>query len=130
MKLRIWYYVFIFSLLLFAGCKKIETGNSFDSVVDDKSRVDLNLYFTIDSIRDYRCPSDVICFWAGDVDIYMTFYSAFNQIDTLMNLYNPSRNPISVGGYSFKINEVNPVPVSYKTTPQKDYKINMIITKE
>jgi hypothetical protein len=47
-----------------------------------------------------------------------------------MNLYNPDKNPISVDGYSFKVNEVNPVPVSNMIIPQKDFKINITITKD
>jgi len=128
------HYIYICTLLLitlfFTGCEKVETGRSFDSIVNDKLRVDTNLAFSIDSVRDYRCPSDVICIWAGDVDIHIRFYKPFGHIDTLMNLYNPDRNPISFGGYSFKVNEVNPLPVSNQIIPQKDYKINMTITKE
>ena len=128
------HHIYIFTLLLttlfFTGCEKVETGRSFDSIVNDKLRLDTNLAFSIDSVNDYRCPTDVICVWAGDVDIHIRFYKAFGHIDTLMNLYNPNRNPLSFGGYSFKVNEVNPVPLSNKIIPQKDYKINLTITKE
>ena len=128
------HYIYICTLLLttlfFTGCEKVETGRSFDSIVNDKLRVDTNLAFSIDSVNDYRCPSDVICVWAGDVDIHIRFYKAFGHIDTLMNLNNPNKNPISFGGYSFKVNEVNPIPLSNKIIPQKDFKINMTITKE
>ena len=123
-------YTLLLITLFFTGCEKVETGRSFDSIVNDKLRVDANLAFSIDSVKDYRCPSDVICIWAGDVDIHIKFYRAFGHIDTIMNLYNPDKNPISVDGYSFKVNEVNPVPVSNKIIPQKDFKINMTITKD
>jgi hypothetical protein len=130
MKLRTLYLPVLLGALLFVGCEKVETGRSFYSIVDDKLRVDATLAFSIDSIRDYRCPSDLVCIWAGDVDIFIRFYKPFGHIDTVMNLYNTSRNPISIGGYSFRVNEVLPHPVSYMETPQKDYKINMTITKE
>ncbi len=130
MKLSLLYLTLLLSGLLFIGCEKVETGTSFDSIIDEKLRVDPTLAFSIDSIRDYRCPSDVVCIWAGDVDIFIRFYKPFGHIDTLMNLYNSARNPISMSGYSFKINEVLPHPVSNRETPQKDYKINMTITKE
>ena len=52
MKLKIWYYAFMLGFLLFAVWKKIETGNSFDSVVDIKSRVDLNFFFAIDECQN------------------------------------------------------------------------------
>jgi hypothetical protein len=130
MKLRLLFVAVFLSALFFVGCEKVETDSSFDSVVNDKLRIDASLAFSIDSIRDYRCPSDVVCIWAGDVDIFIRFYKPFGHIDTLMNLYNTSRNPISIGGYSFMVNEVLPHPLSTRETPQKDYKINMTITKE
>ena len=130
MKNIIYMSALVLSALFFVGCEKAEIGRSFDSIVNDKLRVDANLAFSIDSVKDYRCPSDVICIWAGDVDIHIKFYRAFGHIDTIMNLYNPDRNPISVDGYSFKVNEVNPVPVSNMIIPQKDFKINMTITKD
>ncbi|NMC39059.1 MAG: hypothetical protein GYA41_12115 [Bacteroidales bacterium] len=130
MKLRLFFFIIFSGGLLFAGCEKVETGRSFDGFVDDKLRVDATLAFSIDSIRDYRCPSDVVCVWAGDVDIFIRFYKPFGHTDTLMNLYNTSRNPISISGYSFRVNEVLPHPLSTRETPQEDYKINMTITKE
>jgi hypothetical protein len=48
----------------------------------------------------------------------------------MMNLNNAARNPVSIGGYSFRINEVLPYPVSNRTTDQKDFKISMTITRE
>ena len=130
MKHKVSFCTLLIIALFYAGCEKIETGKSFDTIVSDKSRVDSYLSFSIDSVNDYRCPVDVVCIWAGDVDIHIRFYKTFSHIDTLMNLYNPEKNPISIGGYSFKVNEVNPVPLSNKIIPQKDFKINMTITKD
>jgi hypothetical protein len=130
MKHKVGFLALVMSALFYIGCEKIETGKSFDSIVSDKSRVDSNLSFSIDSVNDYRCPIDVVCIWAGDVDIHIRFYKTFGHIDTLMNLYNPERNPISIGGYSFRVNEVNPAPVSNKVIPQEDFKIKMTITKD
>lgn len=129
MKLKTYFYSIMMSALFLSGCEKVDLGRSFDSVVNDKIWVNSSLAFSIDSIRDYRCPSDVMCIWAGDVDIYIKFFKTFSQVDTMMNLTNSDRNPISVGGYTFTVNDVNPVPVSYEVIPQKDYKINMTITR-
>lgn len=130
MKFRI-FFLSVFLIFLFSGgCEKTESGRPYDSVVNHRLRVDPNLAFAIDSIRDYRCPSDVVCVWAGDVDVFMKFYMHSVSIDTMMNLNNAARNPVSIGGYSFRINEVLPYPVSTRTTAQKDFRINMTITKE
>ncbi|HNR43399.1 MAG TPA: hypothetical protein PKL65_14305 [Bacteroidales bacterium] len=130
MKFRI-FFSGVFLIFLFSGgCEKTESGRSVDSIVNHRFGVDANLAFAIDSIRDYRCPSDVVCVWAGDVDVFMKFYLASASIDTMMNLNNAARNPVSIGGYSFRINEVLPYPVSNRTTDQKDFKISMTITRE
>ena len=130
MKYDIYISALLLSTLIFTGCEKAETGRSFDSIVNYKLRVDTNLAFSIDSVKDYRCPSDVICIWAGDVDIHIRFYKTLSHIDTIMNLYNPEKNHIRVGGYTFKVNEVNPIPLSNKIIPQKDFRVNMTITKD
>lgn len=123
------FYLLASALLFFAGCEKAETGRPFDNMVNDRIKVDSGLSFSIDSVNDYRCPVDVICIWAGDVDIHIKFNKIFSSVDTVMNLYNPDRNPITIDGYTFKVNEVNPPHLSDKITPQKDFKINMTITK-
>ena len=130
MKLRIYFYTVLILPMILAGCEKIEIGESFDTTVGVKFRVDSNLSFLIDSIRDYRCPKDLICIWGGDVDIHIRFNKTFNHVDTVIYLNNPDRNPIKIGGYSFKVNEVNPVPESNKITPQKDFKINITVLKD
>ena len=132
MKYNTFSYTLLLStlLLLFTGCEKVETGTPFNNIVNDRIRVDSNLSFSIENVNDYRCPVDVVCIWAGDVDIRIKFYKTFSSVDTIMNLFNPERNPISISGYTFKVNEVNPVPVSGKETPQEDFIINMTITKD
>jgi len=130
MKLRIYFYTVLILPMILAGCEKIEIGESFDTTVGVKFRVDSNLSFLIDSIRDYRCPKDLICIWGGDVDIHIRFNKTFNHVDTVIYLNNPDRNPIKIGGYSFKVNEVNPVRESNKITPQKDFKINITVLKD
>jgi hypothetical protein len=70
-----------------------------------------------------------MCIWGGDVDIHIRFNKTFNHVDTVINLNNRDKNPILVGGYSFKVNEVSPLPESTKTTAQNEFKINMTVLK-
>jgi hypothetical protein len=114
----------------FTSCEKIETGKEFDIKVGNKYNIDWNMSFTVDSIREYRCPIGLLCFWAGDVDLFFDIKMPFKQIDTLIYLSRQERNPFKIEGYTWKILEVNPYPKYNVTVDPKDIRIKMIITKD
>lgn len=116
------------TLLMISGCEKIQPGEPYECKIGSKYWLDENLSFSIDSIRDYRCPKDVICIWAGDVDLYFNIYLNLTKIDTLTGLYR--RNPFETGDYIWKVLEINPWPVSGQNVEQKDYKVKLIIQKK
>lgn len=115
-------------LILVSGCEKIKPGEPYDCKIGTKYLLDNDLVFSIDSIRDYRCPIDLVCFWSGDVDLYFDINLNFTKIDTLIRLYN--NNPIKTGGYTWRVLEVNPLPKSDQTVDQGDYKIKIIVQKD
>ena len=123
----------LFLLLITSGivsCEKIETGKPFNLRAEEKRYIDLSLSFTLDSIRDYRCPKGLLCFWAGDVDLFFTIYTPGKKIDVFANLYNSERNPFTAGGYTWKILEVNPFPEFNIPVDPKDIRVKMIITRD
>jgi hypothetical protein len=125
MKLKQVYAIAFF--LIIAGCGKIDTGEQIVFGVDEKTRVDLSLSFSIDSVSDYRCPSDVICIWGGDVDVFLNFTRPFSKLDAMLRLNDPDHNLVKINGYTFKLLGVDPYPVSTTVTLQKDFRIRMII---
>jgi len=114
----------------FTSCERIETGIEYDLKIGEKYNIDWNLSFSVDSIREYRCPIDLICVWAGDVDLFFKITMPFNQIDTLIYLTHRERNPFTIEDYTWKVLEVNPYPKYNVTTDPKDIRIKMIITKD
>ncbi len=115
------------TLIMFSGCEKIQLGEPYDCKVGTKYLLDNNLVFSIDSIRDYRCPKDVVCIWAGDVDMYFNININLTKIDTLIRLYR--NNPIVTGDYTWKVLEVEPLPKADQTIDQNDYKIKLLVQK-
>lgn len=127
---RMPYAVILLVTLLTFSCSKTDNGRDFYSVVNQRSEFDANFAFSIDSLRDYRCPSDVVCVWAGDVDIFLKFFLSSGIIDTMMNLNNDARNPVIIDGYTIRVKDVLPYPVSTRKTALEDYKINLEIIKK
>lgn len=120
----------IAALIMLAACEKIELGHSFDAGTGRKYRVSNSLSFTIDSLKDYRCPSDVMCVWSGDVELYFSIHKDFSKVDTTIYLLTRQNNPFRTGGYTFEIKDVLPHLKSGESVKQEDYRINMVITEK
>lgn len=129
MRTKKFFYIVLLIPLILVSCEKVEIGESFEGKVGDKFRVNANLSFQIDSVNDYRCPKDLICIWGGGVDLYVKFHKTFSTIDTLISTSDSRKNPITIAGYTFKVLSVNPLPETNIFTPQKDFRIEMIILK-
>lgn len=114
-----------FVFVIFSGCEKIQLGEPFDCRIGTKYLLENKIVFSIDSISDYRCPKDLVCFWSGDVDLYFDIDINLLKTDTVIRLFR--NNPISLGGYDWKILEVNPRLNSGQTIDQRDYRIRLVI---
>ena len=82
----------------------------------------------LDSINEYRCPIGVLCFWAGDVDLFFNFNNGGTY--DLLNLNNRRTNPYSISGYTLEILDVNPYPEIYKETDPEDITVNLKVTRK
>jgi hypothetical protein len=114
--------------LIFSACEKTELGKELDCTIGSTYKVTHDLSFSIDSVNDSRCPPNALCFWAGEVYLYLDINHNNSRIDTTMYLLNTSKNPIQIGDYSFKVLGVNPL-VGGGLSTSKDIIIKMIITK-
>ena len=112
--------------LAVVSCDRIDTGREVMVRIGETHKVSWNLSFTIDSIRDYRCPTDIICIWPGDVDLFFDF----GKTDELVRLIDTNYNPTSIEGYTIQIIDIKPYPVSDIIVEQKDYEITLRIDKE
>jgi hypothetical protein len=115
--------------VIFTGCDKIDLGKPIECSIGTSYKINNGLSFTIDSLRDYRCPADWECLWGGDVDMYFNFDHHSMNLVALVNLNSGERNPFSINGYTWKIQEVNPLYRSDEVRKREDYRIKMIVTK-
>lgn len=119
--------IICFLFLTIGGCEKIEIGEPFNCKVGTEYNVDNNLSFIIESVRDYRCPKNILCFWGGDVELNFIIHNNSIKTDTLIYLYK--NNPVKIQEYLLKINEVNPWLNLGQQAKQNEYRINILITK-
>jgi len=114
-------------VIFFSSCEELELGEEITVKTGTKYNISWNLSFNIDSINEYRCPIGVMCFWAGDVDLYFNFNNG-DTYDTL-NLNNHRTNPYYISGYTIEILDVNPYPELDKVIDPEDITINLRVTK-
>jgi len=121
------YYCLLFFCTSLIACEKIDIGVSFNARIGEKYRVDSKLSFYIDSVYDYRCPSQVLCVWGGDANIYFTFNKHSSRIDTVMFLNTSSLNPTKIDKFYFKVLNLTPENQTGEKIPQNEYIITMIV---
>jgi hypothetical protein len=128
---------FYFFLALIAisliSCDQESVSDSFSYGLDNDFKIngeyhsiDNSLNFSITEINDSRCPSDVVCIWAGKADVKIKVESPVPGTITLSTYDNPVD---TVGNYSFKIIDVLPYPISTKTIRLEDYIVMLKIEK-
>ncbi len=100
-------------------------------------QADLRLHFT-DVTEDSRCPSDVVCIWAGQVSVLIEMRSLEGaaKASFLLTSIGGSGGPDSIkiesGGksYEVKLQAVQPYPVSTKPIELTDYVITLMVSED
>ena len=117
----------------FISCDEEPVPDSFSFGVENDFKIkgdyhstDNSLKFSITEVNDSRCPSDVVCIWAGKADVKIKVESPVTGTITLSTYNNPVD---TVGNYSFKIIDVLPYPISTKTIKLEDYVVMLKIEK-
>ena len=127
------YFILTLMFISFISCNEEPIPDSFSFGVENEFKIngdyhsiDNSLKFTITEVNDSRCPSDVVCIWAGKVDVKIKVESPVPGTITLSTYDNPVD---TVGNYSFKITDVSPYPISTKTIKLEDYVVLLKIEK-
>lgn len=116
------------SVFMITGCEKIGFGEPFDCRIGVRYWPGDNVSFVIDSIRDYRCPQDMLCFWSGDVDIFLSVSINLNRVDTLLNV---NRNRFFENDkYTFRVLDVIPWLKSNEKIGRNGYRVRMQIDRK
>jgi hypothetical protein len=95
-------------------------------VGNDYRASDNALKFKIAEVTDSRCPTDVVCVWAGKADVKLNILSPITGT-LLLNTFNNTSD--TLGNYSFKLVKVLPYPVSTKQIKTEEYDITLKIEK-
>lgn len=97
----------------------LKTGKVYPAMID-------NMHIRIKEIYDSRCPTGVVCFWAGEarVDFEVTEKTNF---DLTLILY---RQPVdTVDQYIFRLVDVLPYPVHQKEVPDAEKTVILEVKK-
>lgn len=122
--------IIILILLSSGGCVKTETWGDEYFKVGTEYKVETGLSFRIDSLHDYRCPKDVMCFWSGDVDLYFSILHNNTRTDTLIYFWTRGNNPFVLAGKQWHVTEVWPYPDTQHHVDQSSLRVKIVITDE
>ena len=127
------YFFLALIVISFISCEKETDPDSFSFGLENDFKIngeyhsaDNSLKFKITEINDSRCPSDVVCIWAGKTDVKIEVESPVTGTIVLSTYDNPVD---TVGNFSFKIIDVLPYPISTKTIQLKDYNVTLKIVE-
>ena len=105
--------------LLCFGSTATQTGQNFKVKFDDL-------------VEESRCPTDVVCVWAGRTSVALVFtHEGSSETDTvgLGDFTGTSfSDSTSFAGYKIRLLEVLPAPVSTAQPAEADYKVKLLIT--
>jgi len=127
-------YLFLALIAIsFISCEKETVPDSFSFGLENDFKIngeyhsaDNSLKFKITEINDSRCPSDVVCIWAGKTDVKIEVESPVTGTIVLSTYDNPVD---TVGNFSFKIIDVLPYPISTKAIQLEDYNVTLKIVE-
>ena len=84
----------------------------------------------IEVLEDSRCPADVMCIWAGQVNVLIEVaYGTEIQQYTLTGhtLLEGDVNSITVGEHTITLVQVDPYPLASQPTEPADYQVTLTI---
>jgi hypothetical protein len=109
-------------------------GNQFNLKVDQTITVkpDNIIVKFLSVTEDSRCPSDVVCVWAGQVSILINVTKNgenLGDITLTLGVSNPDLAVKNVSGYNVKVVAVNPYPISTHKIEPSEYIVTLIVSK-
>jgi hypothetical protein len=83
----------------------------------------------LDALEDSRCPTSVVCAWAGQVTISLNVTELSPSFPSMLNLTlgpSSSNSSASVGSHIVELLEVEPYPMGDGIIPKGDYIANLM----
>ena len=91
-----------------------------------EASIENNIKIKFDDVNDSRCPSDVMCVWAGDGGVGLILSNGNDQQHTFLHTALFPKE-INYAGYRIILKSLNPYPVSTQVINKEDYKIELIV---
>jgi len=125
MKLRIVVLLLFTAVVL--GCSSSEEKTTANLELYNDGTIKIYLL----NITDSRCPSDAICVWQGNAEVFLRIEDSTTSIDYSLNtagINNPSLsvsypNEINLLQKNIVLQDVQPVPLSTATYLLSDYTV-------
>lgn len=137
--------LFFISLVLLIGvsigCDESDDDSSLPALGSQfKLKIDQTTALKSDNIKvkllnvtdDSRCPSDVVCIWAGQVNVLVNVTKNdenLGDVTLTLGAGNPDLAVKNVGDYSVKVIEVNPYPISTHKIETSEYIVTLTVSK-
>ena len=123
------------------GCKDSEI------IIDDSTQAKLEEQFSLNFEKtatvspvnitvkflkvteDSRCPSDVVCIWAGQVSALVNVNNNGKDIGDIKLTLGANKDDAvkDIGGYYLKLLEVKPYPISTKKIEPSEYVVTLVV---
>lgn len=126
--------LFIFLLLVvFAGCNSSLTheandyGDELTLAIGEKTSIGrdkISVEF-VDVLEDSRCPSNVMCVWAGNGKVQIRFAKDTVQLNTYLEPHEVILDDVNI-----ELLSLEPYPEQPRQFEKEDYKIRLLITKK
>jgi hypothetical protein len=93
-------------------------------------RTKLSVRF-VNVLEDSRCPSDVTCVWAGNARLRLAVSSGRSSKMLTLNSNTAAPLPAdsTFAGYSVKLVELSPYPLSKRPIARGSYVVRLIVSK-
>jgi hypothetical protein len=108
-----------------------QLGTPFKLVVGQSARLETEgLQILLAGVpADSRCPTDVVCVWAGNVTVVLQVYlDDQDAVDvSLMTDSNSGQGAVEVNGYRLELLNVTPEPISTEQISESDYEITLVV---
>lgn len=122
--------------VIVTGCATVETavvadpGTTFSLAVGKTAVVNgSNTRLTFTRVtEDSRCPTDVVCVWAGDAKIELTISREGSPVDTKVVSVTSPNNEVVSGDLRIRFVGLAPVPKSSEPSGSRAYVAQLVVT--